>query len=569
MKLVRGGAVSALAIGLVLTGSLLTGTAWAQTVDAAGTPSQTDALRAAAPTLAMRAAERAPQIGKSDAHADDIAAVKAYYTANPDKALWIEGSALSARARAAIDEIGKADDWGLKASSFVVPLLTPADPAALADAEAQLSLAVLKYARHARGGRLDPTQLTDAIDRTANLVAPTTVLADIAAVPSADDYLRKLHPQHPQFERLRQLYLSLRAGMTEPQPAPAVAETAPEEPSKKKGRKKKQAAAPVTPPPVTAQRVLFNMEQWRWMPDDLGRLHVVVNIPEFQLRMMKDGRPIHVERVVTGTVANQTPIFSKKMETVVFQPGWGVPPSIKVKELLPGLLAGRDPVGGRGYRMSYRGREVSARSIDWRSVDIRKVSIVQPPGPSNALGMVKFLFPNKHDVYLHDTPSKSLFNADMRAFSHGCVRVRNPMRFAEVIFAETGGWTPTRVASLARGKPENQVPVPGEIGVHITYFTIVVDDDGKIQSYRDIYGHEARLHGALDGRLAQVARKTQDLNAVRASLIGRTSSRRVASADDDDDDDAPRARGSSGRSRGAAVRPVNRGGSGGFLWFAN
>lgn len=223
MKLVRGVTVSALAIGLVLTGAGLTdsglsGTAWAQTVDAAGTPSQTDAPRAAAPTLAMRAGERAAQLGKSDAHVEDIAAVKAYYTANPDKALWIEGSALSARAKAAIDEIGRADDWGLKTSSFVLPAVTSTDPASLADAEAQLSLAVLKYARHARGGRLDPTQLTDAIDRTANLVAPAKVLGDLAAAPSTDDYLRKLHPQHPQFERLRQLYLTLRASKAEPQP---------------------------------------------------------------------------------------------------------------------------------------------------------------------------------------------------------------------------------------------------------------------------------------------------------------------------------------------------------------
>lgn len=331
-----------------------------------------------------------------------------------------------------------------------------------------------------------------------------------------------------------------------------MAEASPEEVSSKRAKKKKKkVAVPVTPPAITAERVLFNMEQWRWMPDDTGRLHVAVNIPEFQLRVTKDGKPIHVERVVTGTVVNQTPIFSKEMETVVSQPGWGVPPSMKVKELLPGLLAGRDPVGSRGWRMSYRGREVSASSINWRAVDIRRVSIVQPPGPSNALGQVKFLFPNKHDVYLHDTPSKSLFNAETRAFSHGCVRVRNPMKFAEVIFAETGGWAPARVASLARGKPENQVPVPGKMNVHITYFTIAVDDDGKISSYRDIYGHEARLQGGLDGRLSQVARKPQDLNAVRTSLIGRASSRRVASAYDDD---THRARGSSGRSRGARPR---------------
>jgi murein L,D-transpeptidase YcbB/YkuD len=535
MKLVRGGAVSALALGLVLASSGMTNPVRAQVVDPATTPSQNDALRTTPPepTLSMRVAERVQAMGKSDAHADDVAAVKAYYVANPDKTLWIEGAAFSRNAQAALGEIGKADDWGLKAANFAVPSITSTDAASLADVEISLSLAVLKYARHARGGRIDPTQLTDAIDRSANLLSPAQVLAGIATAQSTDDYLRKLHPQHPQFERLRQLYLSLRAGTIEPTPAVAVAEAPPEETKGRKGKKKKKVVAPATPPALTAERVLFNMEQWRWMPEDLGRLYVKVNVPEFQLRIMKDDKQIHVERVVAGTVANQTPIFSKDMETIVFQPGWGVPPSIKVKELLPGLLAGRDPVGGRGWRMSYRGREVSASSINWRAVDIRKVSIVQPPGPSNALGMVKFLFPNKHDVYLHDTPSKSLFNADVRAFSHGCVRVRNPMRFAEVIFAETGGWAPAKVASLARGKPENQVPVPGKIGVHITYFTVTVDDDGTVHRYRDIYGHEARLHGALDGRLSQVARKPKDLSAIRTSLIGRTSARRVATADGD------------------------------------
>lgn len=558
MKLVRGGALSALALGLALAGSGLSAPVWAQAVEPSATPPVAEAARpvAAEPTLAMRVAERVEAIGKPDAHADDIAAVKAYYTANPDKALWIDGSALSRSAQAAIAEIAKADDWGLKAANFAVPSLASTNADAIAETEARLSLTVLKYARHARGGRIDPTRLTDAIDRTANLLSPAQVLTEIATAGSPDEYLRKLHPQHPQFERLRQLYLSLRAGTFAAPPAPVVAEAPAEVTTGRKGKKKKKVAAPLTPPAVTAERVLFNMEQWRWMPDDLGRLHVMVNIPEFQLRMMKDGQPIHVERVVTGTVANQTPIFSKDMQTVVFQPGWGVPPSIKVKELLPGLLAGRDPVGGRGWKMSYRGREVSASSINWRSVDIRKVSIVQPPGPSNALGMVKFLFPNKHDVYLHDTPSKSLFNASVRAFSHGCVRVRNPMRFAEMIFAETGGWAPTKVASLARGKPENQVPVPGKIGVHITYFTIVVDDDGTAHSYRDVYGHEARVHGALDGRLSQVARKTQDLSAVRSALIGRTPSRRVATAEGGD---------RQFRSRGGQRQNYGNSGGGGFF----
>ena len=564
--MMRGGrgAVSALAASMLLTISV-TAQVKAQ---GSGTPVPVDAQPAAhaEPTLAMQAAARATEIGGRAAHADDIAALRDYYAANPDKPLWIEAGGLSARARSVIAELHRADDWGLTAASFVVPSGAGPDAGPLADAEAQLSLAVLKYARHARGGRMDPTQLTDAIDRTANLLAPGRVLAAIAAASATDEYLRKLHPQHPQFERLRKLYVDIRAGKVE-QPAPVVVAELLDEVTRK--GKKRIAAAPKPPVPLTAERVLFNMEQWRWMPDDLGPLHIAVNIPEFQIRVMKDGKPIHTERVVTGSVTNQTPIFSKDMETVVFQPGWGVPPSIKVKELLPGLLAGRDPVGSRGYRMSYRGREVSAGSLDWRSVDIRKVSIVQPPGPSNALGVVKFLFPNKHDVYLHDTPSKSLFNADMRAFSHGCVRVRNPVRLAEIIFAETGGWAPSRVASLVRGgKDDNQIPLPAKMGVHITYFTVVVDDDGKVHDYRDIYGHESRVKGGLEGRTSQVARKVEDLNAVRTALVGRSPSRRGGNPFFGDDDDY-RSRGRNGSRSARSVRAARSGGGSSFSWFGN
>jgi hypothetical protein len=147
--------------------------------------------------------------------------------------------------------------------------------------------------------------------------------------------------------------------------------------------------------------------------------------------------------------------------------------------------------------------------------------------------MVKFLFPNKHDVYMHDTPSKKLFNADVRAFSHGCVRVRNPLRLAEIVFAETGGWSASRVAGLARGRPENEVKVPGQIAVHLTYFTVTVDEQGKAHSFRDLYGHEPRIGAALEGRLERVvAQRHEDLGRLRAQMIGKArgagSARRAA-----------------------------------------
>ncbi len=500
----------------------------AQTAPAAGADPATQAAPpfappfAAEPTFSARIAHRAGELGLRGPDQEDVAALQAYYGSNSEKPLWIENGAFSTRARAAIAEIGRADDWGLSSADFALPASAAGNgPDALAESEARLTLAVLKYARHARGGRFDPTRLSDALDRTPNPIEPAKLLQEIATAPEADIYLRKLHPQHPQFERLRQLYLAIRAGKIEPPPPPMAEE--PQEPAKvRMGKKSAKAKKSAPPPPLTAERVLVNMEQWRWMPDGLGNLHAMVNIPEYTLRVFKEDAVIHTERVVVGSPSNPTPIFSKQMQTVVFQPGWGVPSGIKVKELLPRLLAGGDPITGRGLVVRYRGREANPSSIDWRAVDIRKVSIVQPPGPGNALGMVKFLFPNKHDVYMHDTPSKSLFNAEMRAFSHGCVRVRNPMRFAEIVFAETGGWSPSRVASLARGKPENEVAVPSPLNVHMTYFTVTVDDAGNAHTFRDIYGHEPRIRAGIEGRIDKVARKSEDLGQLRAQLVNQT-----------------------------------------------
>ena len=156
--------------------------------------------------------------------------------------------------------------------------------------------------------------------------------------------------------------------------------------------------------------LLANMEQWRWMPADLGSHHIAVNIPEFTVRVMKDGAAIHTERIVTGKYETQTPIFSDRMRTVVFQPSWNVPESIKINELLPKLRAGGNPIAGQGLAIKRNGRDIDVWDIDWDTADIRQYHIYQPPGDANVLGIVKFLFPNKHAVYLHDTPSKKLFN---------------------------------------------------------------------------------------------------------------------------------------------------------------
>ncbi|HXF52725.1 MAG TPA: L,D-transpeptidase family protein [Hyphomicrobiaceae bacterium] len=466
--------------------------------------------------LARRLGETGPRAAVKSP--EQRAALSAFYAARSYQPLWVRQEGLTAAAERIIAEIGRADEWGLDPADFSVPERGLSSGAgALVEAELKLGVAVLEYARHARGGRMDPTELSFSIDRTPPLLEPKRVLDEIAASDQPDQYLRKLHPQHAGFERLRQLYLALRSAP--PAALPAAEEAAA---SGRANKSAKQSKAAARPEGASAQRVLLNMEQWRWMPEELGEMYVWVNIPEFTLRVVHNGEVIHSERVITGKPENQTPIFSDEMETVVFHPSWGVPNSIKVKELLPGLLRGSDTLTRNGLRAEYRGQRVDPSTIDWVSTDIRNLHIYQPPGADNVLGVVKFLFPNKHDVYMHDTPTKNLFNAEVRAFSHGCMRVRDPVRLAEIVMAYANGWSREQVAQqIKSGRQNNSIELSRHIPVHVTYFTVTVDDAGKAHYFRDIYGHERRIQMGLEGKAHLIAKKREDLGPVRAEIVSK------------------------------------------------
>ena len=190
------------------------------------------------------------------------------------------------------------------------------------------------------------------------------------------------------------------------------------------------------------------------------------------------------------------------MREVIFHPFWGVPDGIKKNELQPGLARGYNTLAKNGLRIQSGGRDIDPTTVDWQTADLRRFHVYQPPGAANVLGVVKFRFPNKHDVYMHDTPSKSLFNEQVRAFSHGCMRVRDPLKLAEVVLAEDRGMTPDKVRALAApgSLPNNQINLTRKIPVHITYFTAWVDDDGKVRTFNDIYGHETRIALGLEGK---------------------------------------------------------------------
>jgi murein L,D-transpeptidase YcbB/YkuD len=226
---------------------------------------------------------------------------------------------------------------------------------------------------------------------------------------------------------------------------------------------------------------------------------------------------IHQSKIIVGKPETQTAIFSANMRYVIFGPEWGVPNSIKIKEILPYLRPSFDSGGLFGFggytdtrilekhnlRVSLNGRPVDASQIDWGQVDITKFNFIQPAGPGNVLGAVKFRFPNKHDIYMHDTPQRELFERTTRTFSHGCIRVHNPGRLAEVLLEEDKGWSATRVKEhMSQGAQgvSYEVTLTKQIPVHITYFTMIVGEDGQMRSFADIYGHDARVSAALAGR---------------------------------------------------------------------
>ncbi len=223
--------------------------------------------------------------------------------------------------------------------------------------------------------------------------------------------------------------------------------------------------------------LLANMEFWRWLPRDLGAERIMVNVPEFTARLYRDNAPILAVRVITGKPDKPTPLFSNKIQQIVVNPSWNVPQSIIQKEMLPHLAALRD----QGYEI---------RTVNGR------LHIRQPPGERNALGQIKFVFPNDYAVYMHDTPTRRLFAASRRAFSHGCVRVDQPFKLAEDLLQPQNGWDEERIRKLI-GPHERWVKLPQPVPIHIVYFTAAVDDSGQLKQFGDIYGYDRKVRDTL------------------------------------------------------------------------
>ncbi|MGE5166947.1 MAG: L,D-transpeptidase family protein, partial [Sphingobacteriales bacterium] len=242
--------------------------------------------------------------------------------------------------------------------------------------------------------------------------------------------------------------------------------------------------------------IIVNMERWRWLPRDLGNPHVIVNVPDYSLTLYNDGKVYWHTRIVVGKPNLATPMVSAEMKFITVNPTWNVPPSIIEKEYLPALEQDPQALERIGLKLT--------QDADGT------IHISQPPGAGNALGRIRFNFPNKFLVYQHDTPDKYLFAREKRAYSHGCMRVQNPLTYGEKLLSlvlPKERYTEAKLESMFGGSEIN-INFPKFIPVHLTYQTAFVDDAGKLQLREDVYGRDAKMLAILKGserRIADIA----------------------------------------------------------------
>ncbi|SHK21280.1 Murein L,D-transpeptidase YcbB/YkuD [Bradyrhizobium lablabi] len=471
-------------------------------------------------------------------------AVEKFYTAREFAPLWTQAGSLTESGKGVLARLKDAASEGLNAADYPVPDFAGAtNPDALAEADLKLTASMLDYARHAQSGRMHWSQVSGDISYPEHPTDPIEVLTNVTTAKDASAALDGYNPPQKLYKELKAKLAELRGQGDGPViqiadgPAlkftPARGKKLPEammeDPRVPQLRaklgisenaddthydakvaeavRKFQEGAELKPTGILDDKtvrainspkrdkqidiVIVNMERWRWLPRQLGapsigNAYVILNIPDYTLKVMQNGGPVWTTKVVTGQPGiHATPLLTETMKFITVNPTWNVPPSIIYNEYLPALQQDPTVLQRMGLKLD--------RAADG------SIHISQPPGEANALGRIRFNFPNKFLVYQHDTPDKNLFAKEERAFSHGCMRVQNPDIYAATLLnitAPNEHYTPEKIHSMY-GHSEIDIKFPTPIPVNITYQTAFVDDAGKLQFRRDVYGRDATMLALL------------------------------------------------------------------------
>ena len=490
------------------------------------------------------------------ATSESVKAVEAFYSESRET-IWVEGTGINARARSALAVLADAAKVSLDPADYAVAVpadtFDAADMASrnreLAAFELKLSAAVATYVLDAARGRIDPNRISGYHDFKRKDVNLLAALQNVARSSNVAAYLESRSPLSPQFQALKDELARLKAeagtddriaiadgtllkpGQSSPELANIVKgivrhgsdalktdhslaiagyqgtpEYTPELVAlveafqKEKGLKPDGVVGKASIRLLTGgdsvagkiAKVEVAMEQARWLPVDLGARHVFINQPAYTVYYNDNGVEQFSMRVVIGSKSNQTYFFQDQIRTVEFNPYWGVPQSIIINEMLPKLRSDPSYLDRMGYEVAVGGRAVSSSSVDWYG-STAGVSVRQPPSGDNALGELKILFPNSHAIYMHDTPSKSFFKRDMRALSHGCVRLAEPRKMAAAVL----GTTVEDVGKeIAQGR-NKAASVKADIPIYIAYFTAWPNKDGTVEYFDDVYDRDSYMQKAF------------------------------------------------------------------------
>jgi len=408
------------------------------------------------------------------------AAVEAFYRERSFQPIWSANGAALSRTRNAIDYLARVAYQGLDPRDYPAPDFSrDVNEETAAANELQLTAWVLKYARHASAGRVSFTRVSGSVLYPAHAADPAQVLSQISSTDDAAAVLSSFEPQHPGYKALK---AQLAREMSGAQSRNTATQPGGE------GSRKHSKSENSRPYSDLVGKLVANLERWRWLPRDLGNAYVMVNVPDYALSVSENGKAIWRTKIVVGKPGDlATPLLSETMKFLTINPTWNVPPSIIRNEYLPALERDPGALERIGLKVSHN-RDGSIR-------------VYQPPGERNALGRIRFNFPNPFLVYQHDTPNKHLFAQNKRAFSHGCMRVQSPEQYAEVLLSlsqPSEGYTPARIRSMY-GDDERTINLKNPIPVHITYQTAFVDQGGQLNLREDIYGLDAAVLKLMRG----------------------------------------------------------------------
>jgi murein L,D-transpeptidase YcbB/YkuD len=485
---------------------------------------------------------------KGEASAERYEGIVAFYHEHNFEPIWIKEGQISSKAQNAVSVLLQADQHGLNPDDYqstkLFQELTNSNSADLVNLELKLTRSVVAYAQHLNAGRLDPQAVNREIVVFPEAAASGKILEKLKITKSVAAYLRFMAPYTPRYERLRValgIYKTfaangswtviekgevLKPGMIDPRIsairqrmiedgslAREVREAEEYDDALVEAVKKFQIRHGLDDDGVIGPQTLaemnvtieqristieVNLERRRWMQNNYGRYYVFSNLADQVIKLVRDEKNLHFELIQVGQPYHRTPVFSETMEYIEINPYWNVPYSIATKEYLPKLKANPGALVSQNIQVLANGKVVSPFSTPWHSFSRSHfpVRLRQDSGPKNALGRVKFMFPNKFNVYIHDTPSKSKFNKVSRYFSHGCLRLRDPLTLAEKILGEQG-WSREKIEATVRSGKRTIVKLKEKIPVHVTYLTAWVNKDSSVHFRQDIYGRDKILDAAL------------------------------------------------------------------------